>query len=453
MVSGHRTPRSSVGPRFKLPHRIGAWYDAEAYFRRRARAGKAFAMPIPGMGEVLFAAHRDDVREFLKMPTSIFTPPMPNPIEPVVGRGSIILLDGQPHKAERARFLPALHGEAIRRHTDLMAGAVTREIDEWKPGDVIDARDVAQSITLQIIVRAVFGIDDDRLCREYVRVVKAMMRNYIAPFMFFPALRRAPLGLGPWRRFSEQRVALDRLLREQIARRRADGSAGREDVLAVLLSDDEGSRDDEEVLQQLRTLLVSGHETSATTLGWALYHIHNDERVASALTEELAAAPSLEALSRAPFLGAVINETLRLHPTVSIVVRQLKKDARPWDIERRAGDVIGIALPALHADPHVYTDPSRFDPWRFIDAKPSPSEFSPFGYGHRRCPGAAFAAQELAIALGLIMTSVELEPVGTRSARSIPRGVAAVPRYAIRLRVVRRLGESPLLKGRAYEAG
>ncbi len=448
-MTDSRAGRSSVSPRFKLVHRIGAWYDAEAYFRRRAKSGKAFGMPIPGLGEVLFAAHRHDVREFLTMPTSMFTPPMPNPIEPVVGRGSIILLDGAPHKRERARFLPALHGEAIRRHTDLMAGAVVREVDEWLPGDVIDARDAAQSITLQIIVRAVFGIDDDRLCREYVRVVKAMMRNYIAPFMFFPALRRAPLGLGPWQRFSRQRAALDTLLTEQIARRRAEGGGDRDDVLAVLLSDDEGGRDDQEVLQQLRTLLVSGHETSATTLAWALHHIHNDEDIRSELLDELAAVTSLEALSKAPLLCAVINETLRLHPTVSIVVRQLTRPCRTFDIDRGAGDVIGVALPALHSDARVFCHPARFDPWRFIYKKPSPAEYSPFGYGHRRCPGAAFAAQELAIALGIILTTVELTPVGTRSARSTPRGGAAVPRHPIRLRVTRRLGESPLLKGRA----
>jgi cytochrome P450 family 110 len=443
-----RSTRSSVSPRFKLPHRIGAWYDAEAYFRRRAKAGKAFAMPIPGMGEVLFAAHRNDVREFLRIPTSTFTPPIPNPVEPVVGRGSIILLDGPPHRHERSRFLPALHGDAMRRHTDLMAAAALREVDRWQPGDVIDARDAAQSITLQIIVRAVFGIDDDRLVREYVHVVKEMMRNYIAPFMFFPALRRAPFGLGPWRRFSRQRVALDALLAEQIATRRAAGSDDHDDVLAVLLNDAAGSRDDDEVRQQLRTLLVSGHETSATTLGWALFHIHDNPGVASELRRELAATESLDTLTKAPFLGAVISETLRLHPTVSIVVRQLKEPTRTWNVDRETGDTIGIALPALHADPNVYPEPSRFDPWRFIHDKPSPAEYSPFGYGHRRCPGAAFAVQELAIALGVILTSVELAPAGTRSTRSIPRGVAAVPRHPIRLRVTRRLGGSPLLKGR-----
>ena len=153
-------------------------------------------MPVPGMGEVLFAATPENVREFLKIPVSTFTPPKPNPVEPVVGAKSIILLDGQPHKRERARFLPALHGERIRRYTDLMARAAEQEVGSWRPRDIIDACDAAQSITLQMIVRACFGIDDDALCSQYVRVVKAMMRNYIAPLMFFPALRRPPLGLA-----------------------------------------------------------------------------------------------------------------------------------------------------------------------------------------------------------------------------------------------------------------
>ena len=155
---------------------------------------------------------------------------------------------------------------------------------------------------------------------------------------------------------------------------------------------------------------MSGHETSATTLAWALFHIHTDDVVREALHAELAENTDMETLSKLPYLGAVIAETLRLHPTVSIVVRQLKAPQRPWGVERSLGDVIGIALPALHSDPHVWPDPRRFDPQRFLTRKPGPTEYSPFGYGHRRCPGSAFAAQELAIALGVILREVELEP-------------------------------------------
>ena len=439
-----RAPRTTVRPRFRIVHKIAAWYDAEAYFRRRAKSGKAFAMPIPGFGDVLFAAKPAHVREFLKIPASALTPPMPNPIEPVVGDGSIILLDGARHKNERARFLPALHGERIRRYTGLMARAALDEIAKWQPGTTIDARDAAQSITLQIIVQAVFGIDDRNRRDHYVTVVKAMMREYVAPFMFFPALRRAPFGLGPWRRFTARRVELDALLSEHISRRRHNGADGYDDVLSVLMSDDDGAkRSDDEVRQQLRTLLVSGHETSATTLAWALFHVHADEKVRRKLLAELANNPGSEQLPKLPYLAAVIAETLRMHPTVSIVVRQLKRAVTTWQTERAPGDVIGIALPALHADPQVWPDPGRFDPERLVAHRHSPTEYSPFGYGHRRCPGSSFAALELAIVLGTILTNVELRiPDRKRRAklpRSIPRGVAAVPSRPITLEVVRKL--------------
>ena len=434
--------KSSISPRFRLGHAIAAWYDAEAYFRWRARHGSAFGMAIPGLGDVLFAAHPKDVREFLTVPMSSFTPPMPNPIEPVVGAGSIILLSGNPHKHERARFLPALHGERIRRYAGVMAQAAEEEVAKWQPTSVIDARDVAQSITLQIIVRAVFGIDDRQRTDDFVRVVKSMMRNYVAPFMFFPALRRAPFGMGPWHRFSQRRRELDAMLSEQIAHRRRTGTDGYDDVLSVLLADDVGGRADDEVQQQLRTLLVSGHETSATTLAWALFHIHRDPEVRRKVLDELSTDPAPEEMPKLPYLAAVIAETLRMHPTVSIVVRQLTCPATTWQTPRAAGDVIGVALPALHADPDVWPDAGRFDPDRFLLHKPGPTEYSPFGYGHRRCPGAAFASLELAIVLGTILTRVELRMPTRRRLRkpprSIPRGVAAVPNRAIALQVVGR---------------
>ncbi len=432
---------AKVPYRFRLVHKIAAWYDAEAYFRRRANGGGVFGVPIPGLGEVAFAARSAHVREFLTVPSSAFTPPKPNPIEPVVGDGSIILLDGNRHKAERARFLPALHGERIRRYTAMMAGVARNEIATWRPGSQIDARDAAQSITLRIIVQAIFGIEDEERSADFVTIVKAMMRDYTAAFMFFPALRRAPLGFGPWRRFSDRRAQLDALLSDQIARRRRTGEQGYDDVLSALMSHgDDAERSDAEILQQLRTLLVSGHETSATTLAWALFHIHADAEVRRKLLDEMSSIRATEELPKLPYLAAVIAETLRMHPTVSIVVRQLNHSLSLWDTEYPAGNVIGVALPALHADPSVWPDPGRFDPERFLTRRPSPAEYSPFGYGHRRCPGSAFAAVELAVALGTILTAVELRLAQrrVRLPRSIPRGVAAVPNRPITLEVVRK---------------
>ena len=313
---------------------------------------------------MLFAAKPAHIREFLKIPASAFTPPMPNPIEPVVGDGSIILLDGIRHKHERARFLPALHHERIRRYTGLMAEARWTRSRSGSPARPLTrATRRSRSRCRSSFKRC--SASTTGTCRDhYVTVVKAMMRDYVAPFMFFPALRRAPFGLGPWQRFSARRVELDALLSEQISHRRHNGADGYDDVLSVLMSDDDGAkRSDDEVRQQLRTLLVSGHETSATTLAWALYHVHADEKVRQKLLDELADNPGRQSSCRScPTSAAVIAETLRMHPTVSIVVRQLKRAVTTWQTERAPGDVIGVALPALHADPQVWPDPSGSTP-------------------------------------------------------------------------------------------
>jgi cytochrome P450 len=438
--------RSSQSPRFGSAHALAAALNPDAYFRYRSQGGVPFAMDIPGLGEVLLAATPDAVREFMDIPSSAFTPPTPNPIEPVVGDGSIILLSGEPHRSERARLLPALHGDRLRRYADAMAQAAQAVAATWQPGVTVDVRDSAQSITLIVIVRAIFGIDEPHRCDEFVRVIKDMMDAYKAPLMFLPILRRAPAGLGPWGRFCRRRIELDDMLSEQIAlRRRSIGSDGHDDVLSVLLSeaDGGGERDDDVVRQQLRTLLAAGHETTATTLAWALYHIHRDVDVRSRIHAELASHPTPEEMSRLPYLRAVIKETLRMHPTVSIVLRRLKSPVTAWKTRRAHGDVIGVALPALHADPAVWPDAQRFDPERFLTDKPTPFEYAPFGYGHRRCIGSAFATLELAVVLGTILSEVELTATPwehrRRPPRSVPRGIAALPHRRIKLKVVRRL--------------
>ena len=187
-------------------------------------------------------------------------------------------------------------------------------------------------------------------------------------------------------------------------------------------------------------MLAAGHETSSTSLAWALYHIHRDESIRSRVIEELAGAATPGEIAALPYLGAVIQETLRMHPTVPIVLRRLTGPLTVAGVPRSAGDVVGIALPALHFNPDVWKDPDSFDPDRFLERKPSPFEYAPFGGGYRRCIGAAFAQPELAVAIGTILNTVELRAPAReqrrKPPRAVPRGIATKPNREILLDVI-----------------
>jgi cytochrome P450 family 110 len=263
--------------------------------------------------------------------------------------------------------------------------------------------------------------------------------------MLMPPLRRDFRGHGPWARLLRLRDHLDQLLSDDMADRRGRGLTG-PDMLDVLLSttDEEGrGRSDQEMHDQLRTLLAAGHETTASSLAWALYHIHRDDSVRERLVAELANRPSPMEMAALPYLAAVIKESQRMHPPVPIVLRRLTSPLSICGVEYAAGQVVGIALYALHFNPSIWEDPDRFSPERFLDQRISPFEYAPFGGGHRRCIGAAFAVSELAIAIGTILTTLELEmPARERAAappRGVARGIAVAPTREITLEVVKRL--------------
>jgi cytochrome P450 len=230
------------------------------------------------------------------------------------------------------------------------------------------------------------------------------------------------------------------MLSEQITSGRRCPVSGT--VLGQLLAETYANPDNDlELQEQLRTLLVAGHDTTASALAWALYHVHRDALVREKVVAELASNPPPEAMPELPYLSAVISETLRIHPAVPIVLRKLSAPQTVAGVSRRAGDIVGIAIPALHFNPSIWRDPHRFNPDRFLECDPTPFEYVPFGGGYRRCPGAAFAQNELAIAIGTMMRDVTLglprRESRRKTPRAVPRGIATVPRREITLEVLR----------------
>ena len=424
-----------------------AGMDPDRFMRQHAGDKEPFTVIFPGMGPVHFVATREAAREILTTPREVLCAPTPNPIEPIVGPESVILTSGAVHRRQRTLLSPAFHGAQMREHADGMARAVVDEIEPWRAGDRVALHATAQSITLRIIIRTVLGVEAGPRCEAYAVVVSALMNANTAPLMLLPSLRKNLAGLGPWARLVRLRTQFDGMLSDQIRLGPQCPITGQGPILTQLLSeaeDDVGAAlDAEELQQQLRTLVVAGHDTTAAALAWTLYHIHHEPGVRERLTDELCTDPAPEQMAKMPYLSAVIAETLRMHPAVPVVLRKLVEPRTICGVRRSSGEIVGIAVPAVHFNPELFPDPYRFDADRFLAYRPTPFEYMPFGGGYRRWLGAAFAMYELAVAVGTMMGMVALAmPVRERRRkppRSVPRGIAAVPRRDVKLLVTERL--------------
>ncbi|PXX65668.1 cytochrome P450 [Nocardia tenerifensis] len=441
-------------PRLVVLHALAAGLDFDRYFRwRRTREGDPFFVRFPGFGSALFTGTVEGAREIFRAPPDALEPPRPNPIEPLVGTAALILAAGERHRRDRALLAPAFHGARIRAYGTIIRDSVLREMSgaepggrAWRPGVRIDSRAAARAITLRVILAAVFGVDSYERRAEYTWAVGEFLTAFSGPLMLMPSLRHGMFGAAPWDRFVAARARLDRLILDDIARRRTIVGDQATDILGMLLStryDDGTAITDDELCEQLRTLLVAGHETTATSLVWALFHLHREPGTLARLRAELrAAGPEADPaeLARLPYLDAVCHETLRLHPAVPIVLRRLTTPYPVRGVALAAGDTMGVAVPLLHTDPRVWPQPERFRPERFLERRYGPFEFAPFGGGHRRCVGAALADYELRIALATIVNRVRLRLppryANGRAPMSVPHNIATGPHRPIPFDVV-----------------
>ncbi|WP_431971424.1 cytochrome P450 [Nocardia sp. bgisy134] len=444
-------------PRLFPLHALAAGLDFERYFRwRRAREGDPFYVRFPGFGAVLFTGTPAGARELFRAPTELLEPPRPNPIEPLVGPASLILTSGARHRRDRTLLAPAFHGARVRAYGELIQAATLDEIDggttpwrpgkttPWRPGTRIDSRAAARSITLRVILEAVFGVRARERRVAYTAAITEFLTAFSGPLLLLPALRRGAFGRAPWDRFVAAREHLDRLVQADLAERKGTARQDDCDILGLLLStryDDGSAPTDADLGDQLRTLLVAGHETTATSLVWALYHLHRVPEALRRLRAELReAGDSPAALPGLPYLDAVCQETLRLHPPVPIVLRRVTEPVTLRGVRVRAGDTMGLALPLLHSDPDTWDDAARFRPERFLDRRYGPFELAPYGGAHRRCVGASLADYELRVVLATLLRRVRLA-LPPRYARgrtplSVPHNIATGPHRSIPFDVI-----------------
>ncbi len=351
------------------------------------------------------------------------------PLKDLVGERSLLLLDEHRHLHRRKLMLPPFHGERMRIYGELMREIADAEIDRWPLDRAIPLHPSMQAIALRVILRAVFGIDHDerklgRLERLFVRYSNQGMR----PWMLLMAQRELPRH-GPWRSFLETRAEVDRFLYQEIDDRARDTNLdSRTDILSLLIQardEDGNSLSPAELRDQLMTLLIAGHETTATGLAWSVERLLRHPQVMRRLTAELAE-------DRDEYLGHIVQESLRSRPVLPFALRYTTKPLPLGDYLAPADSLIAVSISLIHQRADLYPQPGAFRPERFEDGRTESFAWLPFGGGVRRCIGAAFATYEMRIVLRCIFERCTLQALDPRSEMPRRRGVTFVPSHGAR---------------------
>ena len=345
--------------------------------------------------------------------------------KPLVGSNSILLLDGARHKRERKLLMPPFHGERLRLYGDIMCEIADRSIDAWPFGTSFPIHARLQEITLDVILRIVFGVDDAALLSRLRTLLIRWLNFNWGPLTF-------------WKRVTQLR-RIDRLLYDEIARRKESKQQGRNDIVAMLVAaryDDGQPMGDEEIRDELMTVLVAGHETAATSMAWVIHHLLQNPDVLATAQAEVASVTgsgppasklTAEQIAGLSYLDAVIKETARLAPVVPIVVRHLEKDMCIGAYELPAGSVATPCIYLTHQRPELWSEPELFDPDRFVGRRVDPYTFFPFGGGVRHCLGAALASYEMKIVLARVLSRVTLRVGSRHRVRVVRRGITFAP--------------------------
>lgn len=391
-----------------------------AFEYARQRHGAVFSASLPLFGNTVVLSDPDLIKDLFTAGDLVQT--ITN-LGDVIGPGSTFSLNGAPHLARRKLLMPALHGKRMQVYEQIIREEAARELSTWPTATPFATLPSMMRITLNAILRAVFGADGPEL---------AALRKLLPPAVLLASrLTVLPAGLrrdfgswSPWGRLERMRRQCDDLIGTLIRDARAAPNLHeRTDVLAMLVTaEDDNGRPipDDHIIDELQTLLAAGHETTATTLAWAVERLRRHPDVLSDLVEEVDDGGS-------DLLQATIWEVQRSRPVIGGVLRVTTRRTRLGEWVLPANQTIVASIALSHRSPANYADPARFDPARFLHTKPDTSSWIPYGGGLRRCVGAAFANTEMLITLREMLRTYTLEPTSQSDERSRSRGIANAP--------------------------
>ena len=403
-------------------------------FEVNALNGNVIATCNPENLRTALAASTDDVCQFATETTA-----------PLVGPSSVILIDGPRHRQERRILSPSFSGACLQHEATKIVDVADEAADRWRVGDTIKIMDEALDVSLNVIIRVVFGVADESLMDRFRKQIKGFVASFHPLLAFTKIFQWHWFGLSPWIRFQREKEAFEKMLDAEIERelQATHNSRGMLPRILQEYREQDGSVDRANVRAQLITMLLAGHETTQIAIAWAMSWLTRFPKYAMQLRDELVSNDLPTVIKSSQLLNGICNETLRLNPILPDVVRTLKNPMTWSGVELGPGTNIALATSLVHEDESIYPHPSQFKPERWFDWKAKPHQFLPFGGGARRCLGAPLSLLELKIVILRWLSRFEFKlPANTSECEPVARrSLTMAPRSGIPLLISRKIQE------------
>jgi cytochrome P450 family 110 len=403
-----------------------------------------------GFGEdIVITSHPQVMQHILMNDRKLFSAPgdLNLILEPLIGDASVITIEGDRHKRRRQLIMPSFHGDRLAVYGDSICKLTHNVCDQLTIGDVFSARKVTQAISLQVIFEVVLGLSEGERNHQIKQLLTGMADRFGSPLasalLFLKVLQQDWGPRSPWGYFLRLRQQLDELIYAELKDRRTHPNENRTDILSLMMAthDENGQpMSDQELRDELMTLLFAGHETTATAMAWALYWLHQHPEIKATVLQELSSLGSdvtPTAITKLPYLTAVCQETLRRSPVAMLTFpRKAQESVEFLDYYFPSGTIfMGCMYLTLQRE-DLYPNPKEFKPERFLERKYSPFEFIPFGNGARRCVGEALALYEMKLVIATILANYQLEVADSRPETPRRRGVTLAPARGVQMRLL-----------------
>ena len=442
-------PNLPPGPSLSAENQTFAWFSRPYAFMQECaeQFGETFTLEFKGLGKHVLFSHPTAIQQiFNGDPAQFYAGEGNGILKPFLGEQSLLILDGNQHTKHRKLISPAFHGQFIKMYFQQMTKATLEITDSWKVNSQLTMHACMLDISLEIILRGLFGT------AEQSRLVQ--MKKLLVPLLDFAGFSTevsaaADESSGPWnawQKFRTRSKELDELIYAELSSRKtavqSESTESTIDMLSILLKASQEAEEpmtDLELRDELVTLLLAGHETTATALSWALYWIHHTAGVKERLIDELETIPfeiDSDVLNKLPYLDAVIKETLRIYPVIPVVSRKIQSPVTIMNYEIPAGVQVTPCIYLSHHRKELFPDPDLFKPERFLEKRFTPYEYFPFGGGVRRCIGMAFGMIEMKVVLAIILKRFSLELNEKGPIRPVRRTVTIVPAGGVRMKIV-----------------